>query len=900
MEADKITIEVGGRQLTLETGEIGRQANGSVLVTDGETVVYTTACCSSEATGDGWFMPLQVQYSERFSAAGKTSSGWLKRDGRPKDAETLTSRLVDRPLRPMFAPGWSNDTQVLIWVLSYDGEHTPEPLAITAAGAALALSDIPLQKAVAGVRMGLLDGQFVVNPTAAQMADSRLDLVMAGTADAVLMIEGYCNFLSEEEMLEAVRAGSAAVAVQCRAIDAWAARAGAQKRAVAATGPTAPAGLQERIASMATGEIEHAYCTITGKHARAASVIALQQRLKEQLGVSAVGAGRAAAPGSGPGPSGAAARAAPAAAQPNPPASEFEAQRAARGDTPVADDSGGEEDDAAPAGANPVRPSPYPGAADGAQAVDTVMFSKAFKRVEAGVMRQLVLRKGLRADGRGVGDVRPIAARAGLLPRTHGSALFTRGETQALAVTTLGSSRAAQRSEDMASEAEESRKFYLQYFFPPCSVGEVGRMGAPGRREIGHGALAERALAPIIPDEIDFPYTIRVESTITESNGSSSMATVCGACLAMQDAGVPVKRPVAGVAMGLMLEPGGGFAVLTDILGSEDALGDMDFKVAGDAEHITAFQMDIKVEGITLEVLAAALAQAGTARRHILAQMARCAPPPRNALAAGAPRIVRFAIDPTRIGAMIGAGGKNVRAVTATTGVESIMVLEQETGLIEVVGAESAGVEQARLLIQRLLEDAEEGNIYRDAKVMQVEKFGLIVEFLPGKEGLVHVSELDVSRTADPAKWAVGDSIDVMLTEKSDNGKFRLSRKAVLLLDSGVQVPQPGDVVRGAKVKEVLDMGVVIDLAPGVESFVHVSELEDRFVADTRELFSPGDAMDVLVLRPNDRGSPRCSRKAMLMRDARDKAPAAAPAPPPPPPPLPPIRERPRPKVGKM
>ncbi|KIY96871.1 polyribonucleotidenucleotidyltransferase, partial [Monoraphidium neglectum] len=469
----------------------------------GETVLYTTVCCENTPKGDGSFVPLQVNYQERFSAAGRTSGSYLKREGRPKDDDVLVARLVDRPLRPMFDKGWSNDTQVLQWVLSYDGVNQPEPLAITAAAAALMVSDIPLKKAVAGVRVALLgEGLWVVNPTAVQMAASRLDLVMAGTKDAVLMIEGFCDFLSEEQMIEAVGVGERAISKMCAEMEEWAAKVGKPKRTDRVL---LPAGLEERVIALTRDAVEAAYRAPTAKDVRTAAVEAARLAMVAAIEAS--------------------------------------------GD--------------------------FPGVTD-------VQLQMAFKAAESSVMRGLVLREGTRADGRGVTDVRPITSRAALLPRTHGSALFTRGETQALCVATLGTAADAQRIDGIRSAASDSlagdsdsessgpgaaagrakdafETFYLQYFFPPSSVGETGRVGPAGRRELGHGELAQRALEAVIPSKDDFPYTVRVESTITESNGSSSMASVCGGCLAMLDAGVPLKEPVAGIAMGLILEPDGSF-----------------------------------------------------------------------------------------------------------------------------------------------------------------------------------------------------------------------------------------------------------------------------------------------------------------------------------------------------
>ncbi|CAL5228653.1 g11822 [Coccomyxa viridis] len=821
-----IVIHSAGREIFLESGEIGRQANGAVMLRSGDTMVYATACCSREATGDGSFLPLTVNYSERFSAAGRTTGSWLKREGRPKEGEVLTSRLIDRPLRPMFAPGWSNDTQVLIWVLSYDGINSPEPLAITAAAAALSISDIPLTKAVAGVRVGYLEGRgLVVGPTEQEMEESKLDLVLAGTADAVLMIEGYCDFLPEEDMLEAVRMGHQAVAEQCRAIDAWRAEIGKAKQEPK---PDSTAALEAKIEALCRERMEQAYRDISGKHERAAAAIAIQKSVKEQLQQQMVALTASQNSGS---------------------------QDGAEGED--------EEDDEVVA-------------VEDSSPVNLSQFGKAFKSVESRLMRDLAARENMRADGRQCDEVRPIACRAGLLPCTHGSALFTRGETQTITVTTLGSEMDAQQRDEMTEGSKD--KFFLQYYFPPSSVGETGRVGAPGRREVGHGQLAQRALTPIIPDEETFPYTIRVESTVTESNGSSSMATVCGGYLALLDAGVPVTRPVAGVAMGLMLEQDGQFRILTDILGSEDAMGDMDFKVAGDADAITAFQMDIKVEGITVEILAEALKHARTARQHILGEMDRCMPAPRRALADNAPRIQLVTVDPEKVGFLIGPGGRNIRAITVESGAEQVQVVDGPAGRVEVRAPTDETLERAVQLVRDTCTTPEPGTTYRNCRIESIEKFGILVEILPGKTGLVHTSELDVDRTVSPDAFSADDRLDVKLLEVSaDGGKLKLSRKAVQL-DEGqeqpeVEQPEEGKIYRQAsswssnkkcKIANKSSFGAFVEILPGVKGMVHISEMDTG--RSNLEDFPDGTEIDVKLLEMSN-GRIRLSRRAALLED---------------------------------
>ncbi|GFR41812.1 hypothetical protein Agub_g2582 [Astrephomene gubernaculifera] len=733
-KAECVELEVlGGRQpIRLETGEIARQAGGAVMAVCGETHLLATACCSAAPVGDGSFVPLTVNYSERFSAAGRTSGGFVKRDGRPRDSEVLVSRLVDRPLRPMFAKGWANDTQVLEWVMSYDGVNEPEPLAITAAAAALLISDIPLKKAVAGVRVGLLpEVGLVINPTVQEMEVSRLDLMMAGTRDAVLMIEGFCDFLTEEQLIEALALGHRAIASLCDQMEVWAGRVGRPKRGDAVVG--VPEQLQERLMGLVGAQLREAYRTSLSKEVRATAVAAATAKATEALAAAAEGENGAAV------------------------------------------------------------------------SYTPLQLSMALKSVESRVMRSLVLEEGVRADGRGVGDIRPISCRAGLLPRTHGSALFTRGETQALCVATLGSGSDALRPDSMRKvEAEDadSGRFYLQYHFPPSCVGETGRVGAPGRRELGHGELAQRALAPVLPPLASFPYTVRLESTITESNGSSSMASVCGGCLALMDAGVPISRPVAGIAMGLILEqqqqheaapppsspPVVRHVVLSDILGSEDALGDMDFKVAGDAEAITAFQMDIKVEGITLDIMTAALAQAREGRRHILSRMlASCQPAPAGQLSQHAPRVVRMKIDPSKVGAVIGSGGRTIKQLRESTGALEINL--DDEGTVDVLAPSEASASLTQEFIQLLAGDPEPGTVLRQRPVVSLAAFGCFVEICPGRQGLVHLSELCEGQVADVgAVVRVGQLVDVMVLN-SEGGKVSLSRRGVEAHDRGEVYP---------------------------------------------------------------------------------------------------------------
>lgn len=627
--------------------------------------------------------------AQRFSAAGRTSSGFIKRDGRQRESETLVARLVDRPLRPMFADGFYAETQVLQLVLSWGGTRPADALAITAAGAAAFVSDLPFAKPVAGVRVGWPRGSAapVVNPTLAQMADSRLDLVVAGTHEALLMIEGFADFLSDEEMLQAVAAGQAGVAVACDAIAAWALLCGKPKDASHLSLP--PPGLDEALQALAGARLEAGMRT-AGKKNRARALTLVDALVADAL------------------------------------TEQYGAQHVA----------------------------------------------VALKAAHSRAMRGLLRREGVRSDGRGLADVRPITCAAGLLPPVvHGSALFTRGETQVLAVATLGGDADAQREETLA-QPESLRRFALHYFFPPSSVGETGRTGAPTRRELGHGTLAERALAAALPPPDAFPYALRLEATVTESNGSSSMASVCAGWLALRDAGVPLTRPVAGVAMGLLLPeaPGQAPLVLTDILGSEDALGDMDFKVAGCEQGVTAFQMDIKVEGITQAILRDALAAARVGRAHILGRMGACAPPPRGALSAATPRVGRLTIDPAKAGALIGAGGKNVRAICDATGATDIQITD---GTVSITAPSQAALDAALAAVRGAVTDVVVGTVFRGARVTALLEFGALVEMLPGKVGLCHISELSVQRVETVAAVVKeGDLVDVKLIEVTPKARW--------------------------------------------------------------------------------------------------------------------------------
>lgn len=694
MKHDKMTVIVGGCEITFETGKIGRQANGSVMVRCGDTIVFNTACAATEASSEIDFLPLRVDYQENYSSAGKTSSGFVKRQGRPSEKEILVSRLIDRPLRPMFMDGYYNEVQLLSYVWSYDGLIAPEPLALCGASAALVLSDIPLVKPVAAVRVGMVGGNFILNPTIEQQKTSKLDLMIAGTEDAVLMIEGYCDFLTEEQVIAAIEEGHKGIRIICEALHGWQKRIGKEKDL--STLRTIPQEVLDQVEKVVSTKLKEAL-KIPHKQTREEAQAAIKADVTNTL---------------------------------------------------------------LPAGAEP--------------AYNPVDVKLAIKHIESKYMRRMIVEEGVRSDGRDSKSIRQISVEQGMLPRTHGSSLFTRGETQAVAICTLGGESMGQRYEDL--DGEGLHRFYLHYFFPPFSVGEVGRVGAPGRREVGHGKLAERALRAVLPPKDVFPYTIRLESNITECNGSSSMATVCGGCLALMDAGVPIKRPVAGIAMGLILEEDK-FTILSDILGMEDALGDMDFKVTGDHEGITAFQMDIKVEGITHEILRAALAQAKEGRIHILDKMLAVCPTHREKMSDYAPRIETMQIRPSKIATVIGPGGKQIRAIIEETGVQIDI---DDSGLISIASNTLEGIEKAKQIIHGLTAEVEIGRVYT-GKVTSVVPFGAFVEILPGKDGLCHVSEWDHQRIANMAEHAKpGDIVSVKVIDINERGQLKLSRKILL------------------------------------------------------------------------------------------------------------------------
>ena len=685
-------IEWAGRTLRLETGRVARQADGAVLATYGETTVLATVVADRQPKPGLDFFPLTVNYVEKTYAAGKIPGGFFKREARPSEKETLVSRLIDRPIRPLFAKGFKCETQVILTVLSHDLENDPDIVAMVGASAALCLSGAPFLGPIGAARVGYIDGEYVVNPTLDQMPDSVLDLVVAGTTDAVLMVESEAQELSEEIMLGAVMKGHEDFQPVIEAIIRLAERAAREPRD---HNPEDTTDLLAAARKLAEKDLQAAY-SIAGKEERRDAISAAKAKVVEEL------------------------------CDP--------------------------EDDDAPA-PNKV--------------------GEVFKSLEAGIVRGQIIDTGSRIDGRGLSDVRQIKCEVGVLPRTHGSALFTRGETQALVVTTLGTGDDEQFID--ALEGTYKENFLLHYNFPPYSVGETGRSGFTSRREIGHGKLAWRAVHPMLPKKEEFPYTIRVVSEITESNGSSSMASVCGASLAMMDAGVPLTRPIAGIAMGLILE-GEKFAVLSDILGDEDHLGDMDFKVAGTEEGVTSLQMDIKITGITQEIMSTALFQAKDGRLHILGKMSEAITQGREELGEHAPRIEVMTIPADKIREVIGTGGKVIREIVEKTGAK---VNINDDGVINIASADGASIKAAKDWIHSIVAEPEEGVIY-DGKVVKVVDFGAFVNFFGAKDGLVHISELAPKRVEKVSDIvSEGQDVKVKLLGFDQRGKVRLSMKQV-------------------------------------------------------------------------------------------------------------------------
>jgi len=688
------SIDWAGRRLTLETGRIARQADGAVLAAYGDTVVLATAVFAKQPKAGVDFFPLTVNYQEKTFAAGKIPGGYFKREGRPSEKETLVSRLIDRPIRPLFVKGFKHETQVVVTVLQHDMENDPDVVGMVAASAALTLSGVPFMGPIGAARVGIVDGELVLNPTLEQMTSSELDLVVAGTEDALMMVESEAKELSEERMLEALMFAHRGMQPVIDAIIELAEHAAKE-----------PYDFQAED----TGYMVEAIQKLVGADLRAA--YGEKQKSTRRDGIDA--------------------------------AKKKAAEALVKSE------------------ANP-------------EGFDPIKFGGAFKEAEAHILRRDIIENGHRIDDRPVDKVRQIVAEVGILPRTHGSALFTRGETQALVVATLGTGEDEQWIDALQGTYKE--KFLLHYNFPPYSVGEAGRMGSPGRREIGHGKLAWRAIRPMLPTADEFPYTIRLVSEITESNGSSSMATVCGSSLALMDAGVPLTRPVAGIAMGLILEPSGEYAVLSDILGDEDHLGDMDFKVAGTERGITSLQMDIKIPGITEEIMKKAMSQAHDGRIHILGEMSKAMDAPRTELGEFAPKIETIKIAVDKIREVIGSGGKVIREIVEKTGAKVDIA---DDGTIKIAASEQSKIDAARDWIKSIASEPEVGTIYT-GKVVKVVDFGAFVNFFGAKDGLVHISQLaphKVAKVTDVVNE--GDTVKVKFLGLDDRGKTKLSMKVV-------------------------------------------------------------------------------------------------------------------------
>jgi len=689
----KVEVEIGGRILSIETGKVAKQANGAVVVSYGDSVVLVTATAAKEAKADIDFFPLTVEYQERFYAVGRIPGSYFRREiGRPTEKETLTCRFIDRPLRPLFASGYTNETQIIAMVLSADKENDPDIMAMVGASAALTVSDIPFLGPIAGVRVGYIDGEYVLNPSKEQLTRSRLDLIVAGSRNAVVMVEGGADNLSEEEVLSGIYFGHQGLQPLLDIQEALRQEVGREQIKVDV--PVVDETLRQRVIEIAGAGMQQVITT-ADKIKRGDLYQELEKEVLAELEKD----------------------------------EDFAGHRAAKG---------------------------------------------ILHDLQKVMMRDMIVKEGKRIDGRGFADIRPISSEIAILPRAHGSALFTRGETQALVSTTLGSGEDEQRVETLGGM--ENLPFMLHYNFPPFCVGEVRFMRGPSRRDIGHGALATRAIQAVLPDVGSFPYTIRIVSDVMESNGSSSMATVCGGCLSLMDAGVPIKKPVSGVAMGL-IKDGETIAVLSDILGDEDHLGDMDFKVCGTADGITALQMDIKIEGISREIMTKALDQAKAGRLHILGKMAEAIKEPRATLPEHAPKIFSMEINPDKIRDLIGPGGKMIKAITAEYGVK---IDVEDSGKVMIFAPDGIVGQQVYDRVHEITAEVEIGKIYKGT-VQKIVDFGAFVEILPGTDGLVHISELEDKRVEKVSDiLQEGDEVMVKVLNVDQRGKIRLSRKAAM------------------------------------------------------------------------------------------------------------------------
>ena len=778
-------FQYGSHTVTLETGKMARQANGAVLVSMSETVVLVTVVGAGKADPSRGFLPLTVNYQEKTYAAGRIPGGFFRREGRPTEKETLTCRLIDRPLRPMFPKGFFHDVQVIATVLSNNQEVDPDIPSMLGAFAAMALSGLPCAGPIGAARVAWIDEEYVVNPTATQLASSKLNLVVAGTESAVLMVESEADLLSEEIMLNAVLFGHEQMQTAIEAIKELAAEAG--KPAWEWQAAPANEDLAAEVVRIAEQDLAEAY-SITEKVQRNERLGEIRSRVAEEL-----------AP-----------------------------------------------EDAAPAQLQEI--------------------SSALKNLEKSVVRQRVLSGDPRIDGRDNFTVRGLDIEVGVLPRTHGSALFTRGETQALVTATLGTDRDAQIVEALDGTTRD--RFMLHYNFPPYSVGETSFMTGPKRREIGHGRLARRGISAVLPAMDEFPYVIRLVSEITESNGSSSMASVCGASLALMDAGVKLKAPVAGIAMGLIKDDDR-YAVLTDILGDEDHLGDMDFKVAGAEEGISALQMDIKIDGITRDIMAEALEQARVARLHILSEMNEVISASREEMSDWAPSIFTMQIDREKIGDVIGKGGAVIRSITEETGAE---INIEDDGTVKIASVDGEAGREARRRIELITADVEVGQVY-DGKVARLMDFGAFVTIVPGKDGLVHISQISDERVDQVSdRLAEGDSVRVKVLEVDRQGRIRLSMRN---LDGETEAPESRGASRSrvqeievgkayeGTVSSVMDYGAFVTVLPGTDGLVHISQMSDRRIERTSDMLSVGDSVNVRVMEVDGRGRIRLTMRGL-------------------------------------
>jgi len=781
MEKHVFSKEIAGRTMTVEIGELAKQSNGAVLVQYGETVVLSNAVMSKEPR-DLDFFPLMVTYEERLYAVGKVPGGFIKREGRPAQNAVLAGRLIDRPIRPLFPEGFRNDIQVINYIMSVDHDHSPEMSAMLGSSLALSISDIPFNGPIAGVMVGRVDGEFVINPTVEQKEVSDIDLVVAGTKDAINMVEAGAEEVSEEDILAAIMFGHNAVKELIEFQEEIVAEIGAEKIDVVIH--QVDAELEAHVRGMGEAKLVNAV-KVNEKHARQDAIDTVFDEVLAYY-------------------------------------TEQEADGATFKD------------------------------------VKSILNGIVKEQVRHGITVEKV-----RPDGRKPDEIRPLASRLDLLPRTHGSALFTRGQTQTLSVCTLGALNEYQKLDGL--ELEAGKRFMHHYNFPPFSVGETGRYGAPSRREIGHGALGERAMEQVIPSEKEFPYTIRVVSEILESNGSSSQASICASTMAMMAAGVPIKAPVAGIAMGLIAK-GEDYTILTDIQGMEDHLGDMDFKVAGTAAGITALQMDIKIEGLSRKILDEALQQAKIGRLHILSHMMTTIKTPRAELSKYAPKVEIITINPDKIRDVIGPGGKQVNEIIEQTGVK--IDIEQD-GSVFILHDDIDMIKKAIEIVERITREVEIGETYAGI-VKRIESFGAFVEIFEGTEGLVHVTELrheQVKNVSDILK--IGDTLQVKATEVDNRGRVNLSAKALL------PKPEPkfkvGEKFEGAVVKRIESFGAFVELAKGEDALLHVSQIRHERVKKVEDVLKIGDKVDVIVIAIDEKDRVKISAKELLPKPEKPK-----------------------------